>query len=210
MKNQISINCHSSIKIVGEKTIYVDPYCIEEETHDADLIFITHDHYDHFEPESIKKLLKDETLVVIPNRMLKKVIEANLDREKFLGVNPDEDYCFQGTNVKTVSSYNIRKEFHPKSNYWVGYIIEQDNEKIYVSGDSDATEEMKKVECDIALLPIGGKYTMNIKEAAEVVNNMKPKHVIPTHYGKIVGEVADGQKFQELINEGIECHLLIK
>ena len=75
MKNQISINCHSSIKIVGEKTIYVDPYCIEEETHDADLIFITHDHYDHFEPESIKKLLKDETLVVIPNRMLKKVIE---------------------------------------------------------------------------------------------------------------------------------------
>lgn len=210
MKNKITINCHSSIKIEGEKIIYVDPYCIEEETHNADLIFITHDHYDHFEVDSIKKLLKEETLIIIPNRILKKAIESKIDRKLIIGVNPGEDYCFNGTNVKTVASYNIRKEFHPKSNYWVGYIIEQDNEKIYIAGDSDATEEMKKVECDIAMLPIGGKYTMNVKEAAEVANIIKPKHVIPTHYAKIVGELADGQKFQELLNEGIECHLLIK
>lgn len=210
MKNKITINCHSSIKIVGEKTIYVDPYCIEEESHDADLIFITHDHYDHFEVDSINKLLKDDTLIVIPNRMLKQAIEAKIDREKLLGVNPGEEYCFNGTNVSTVASYNIRKEFHPKSKYWVGYIIEQNNEKIYISGDSDATEEMKKVKCDIAMLPIGGKFTMNVEEAAAVTNTIKPKYVIPTHYAKIIGEVADGQKFQELIDKGIECHLLIK
>lgn len=210
MKNKISINCHSSIKIVGEKTIYVDPYCIEEESHDADLIFITHDHYDHFEPDSINKLLKEDTKIIIPNKILEAVINAKIDRNIVLGVNPNEQYNFQGTEVNTISSYNTNKEFHKKEKQYVGYIIEQNNEKIYIPGDTDITPENKRVKCDIAMLPIGGTYTMNVEEAAELANLIKPNHVIPTHYAKIVGSIEDGERFKELINDEITCHLLIK
>lgn len=210
MNTKISINCHSSIKIIDKKIIYFDPYQIEEESHDADMIFITHDHYDHLDFQSISKIKKDDTVIILPNTCARKLIADKKDMTQYIGVNPNEQYFIKEINVTTIPSYNTNKEFHKKTENWVGYIIELNNEKIYVSGDTDINEDIKKVKCDIALIPIGGTYTMNKEEAAELINIIKPKVVIPTHYAKIVGELKDGEDFKSLINKETECHLLIK
>ena len=210
MNSKISINCHSSIKISDEKIIYFDPYDINEKISDADYIFITHDHYDHLDIKSIKNVINENTTVIIPTTVAKENLQPVVLDEQIIGVCPNEQYCINGINVHTIPSYNIDKDFHKKIYNWVGYIIEYNNEKIYVAGDTDANDEVKKVKCDIALVPIGGTYTMTLEEAANLINLIKPKHVIPTHYGKIVGEKEDGEKFKELINPEINCHLLIK
>lgn len=208
MKEKITINCQSSIKITNDQIIYFDPYKISEENHDADIIFITHDHYDHYDVESIKKVMKDSTKIVIPDMMAPKVLE-NFSANNVVGVLPNEIYSINGLEVETIPSYNTNKNFHPKSNNWVGYILTINNERIYVAGDTDITEENKKVKCDIALVPIGGTYTMTSSEAAELINIIRPKTVIPTHYITVVGSRKDEENFISLIDNGIECKVLI-
>lgn len=208
MKNKITINCQSSIKISDDKIIYFDPYKITEDNHDADLIFITHDHYDHYDPESIRNIMKETTKIIIPDKMAPIVLK-DFKRENIIGVLPDNAYELEDIQVETIKSYNINKQFHPVSNNWVGYILTIHNERIYIAGDTDITEENKKVKCDIALIPIGGTYTMDAKEAAELINIIKPKTVIPTHYITVVGTKQDEETFKSLLDKSIECITLI-
>ena len=209
MIDKISVNTQSSIKIKDNKIIYFDPFKIIDKLNDADIIFITHDHYDHLDIESINNVKKDDTLLVIPSSIIGK-IENNLFQEnKIIMVNPNEEYEILGYKVKTIPSYNINKKFHPKENKYVGYIITINNEDIYIAGDTDITEEMANVECDIALIPIGGTFTCTYEEAAEFINKIKPKYVIPIHYGSIVGSLSDGEKFQKLVEPDTKCVIKI-
>ena len=210
MKNNISVNTQSSIKISGDKIIYFDPFKIEDETHDADFIFITHDHYDHLDYDSINKAQKDNTLIIVPNSIATDVLAHHINPQNLIGVDPGENYTIENLAIETIPSYNLNKPFHPLSKYYVGYIITLNNERIYVAGDTDVTPEAKSVNCDIALVPIGGKFTCDYKEAAELINTIKPKTVIPTHYGSIVGSLNDGEEFKKLLNPSIECLIKIK
>ncbi len=206
----IKVLCHSSIKIETEnKIIYVDPFKIKEELYDADVIAITHSHYDHFSEEDILKIKKEETQIVITEDLLEKTLELGFEKENILIVIPNNKYSVVDIEINTIPAYNINKKFHPKENNWIGYILNIENKKVYIAGDTDITEENKKVECDIALVPIGGTYTMTYEEAAELVNDINPKLAIPMHYGEIVGKKQDGIEFSKLINENIKVEIQI-
>ena len=162
--------------------VYTDPFRMTEEPHDADFVLITHDHYDHFSPEDLAKVCKKSTVLVVPERMAEKAQEVSGLVGRTVTVRYGSAYSVDGLNFETVRSYNIGKMFHPKDAEWVGYIIEADAGRVYVAGDSDATEEAKAVRCDVALIPIGGKYTMDAAEGAELVNLIRPKLAIPVHF----------------------------
>ena len=210
MLENIEIFCHSSIKISKEKTIYIDPFKIQNEYKDADIIFITHSHYDHFSEEDIKKIKTEDTKICITKDLEERTLNLGFKKENILIVEPNNQYSVEGIEFKTIPAYNISKEYHQKENKWVGYIIKIDNIKYYIAGDTDITEENKKVECDVAFLPVGGTYTTNSKEAAELANIIKPKIAIPMHYGCIVGEKEDEEKFKTNLNRDIKCTILIK
>lgn len=207
---KIEVLCHSSIRIEGEnKIIYIDPYRIKEEKNDADIIFITHSHYDHFSEEDILKVKKENTKILVTTDLLERTIELGFKKEEITIVNQNNLYTILDIAVNTIPAYNINKQFHPKESNWVGYILTIEGKSIYVAGDTDINEENKNVKCDIALLPVGGTYTTNYEEAAELANLINPELVIPTHYGEIVGEKEDAIKFKKLINENINVEIQI-
>ena len=201
---KINVFRQSSIKIEDNNlVIYFDPYKITEDFHDADYIFITHEHYDHYDEEAINKLLKDKTKLIVPECL------KNINYEKIV-VKPDESYNLDGFSFKTVRAYNIDKTYHPRDKDYVGYIVNLNNISYYIMGDTDVTEEVKKIKCDILFVPIGGVYTMDMMEALEYVNEVKPKKVIPIHYGSIVGDISLGEKFKDLVNKDIEVEIYIE
>ncbi len=200
---------HSTIKFKkNNKIIYIDPYRIKEEVNDADIIFITHSHYDHFSEEAILKIKNDNTKIVITEDLYNRTIELGFKEDKIVKVLPNNSYICNDIKFETVPSYNTNKNFHPKTNDWVGYILELDNIKYFITGDTDITEENKKVNCDVLFLPVGGTFTMDFNEAAELTNTIKPKIVIPIHYGIIVGTKEDAENFKELVNKNITCKIM--
>lgn len=208
----IKVLYHSSIKIEGDINIYFDPFKIKAVSKDADVIFITHEHYDHFSPEDILKIKKENTIIILPETMMDKALELGFKKNDILLVLPNKKYKVENKNLlfETIPAYNINKNFHKKEMNWVGYILNIEEKRIYVAGDTDITEENKKVKCDIALVPIGGTYTMEAKEAAKLINIMKPKMAIPMHYGAIVGNKEDEEIFVKNVEKDIECKILLK
>ena len=207
MLEGIKVLCHSSIKFDKGQVIYFDPYKINENYNDADVIFVTHSHYDHFSEEDILKVKKETTKIVVPEDLYDRSTDLGFDEGNILVVKPNEEYIVNNIKFKTIPSYNINKNFHPKDNNWVGYIITIDNVSYYIAGDTDITEENKKVKCDVAFVPIGGTYTMTAEEAANLVNEIKPKIAVPIHYGLIVGTKEDEEVFKSLVNENINVEV---
>ncbi len=210
MLENISIIHHSSIKFSDNIKIYFDPYEINENNNDADIIFITHNHYDHYSENDIKKIYNANTKFIIPKDLEKELLNLGIKKENIVTVAPNNNYNVLDISFKTIPAYNINKPFHPKENNWVGYLINYNNFTYYIAGDTDITEDNKLIKCDVAFLPIGGKYTMNYKEAAELTNIIKPKIVVPIHYGLIIGTTEDAIEFAKLINKDITCKILIK
>ena len=210
MSVNIAVNVQSSIRIRGSKTLYFDPWQIEGEPHDGDYVFITHEHYDHFSPEDIRKAIKFDGYLVVPSSMYHMTGEiTTIPQSHIVTVRPGEKREIARLMVETYPAYNQNKPFHIKRNGWLGYLITMDADKYYVSGDTDAIPEIKDIRCDVAFLPIGGTYTMDATAAAMLTKMIHPRVVIPTHYGSVVGSPVDGDFFQGLIPRDIRCELLL-
>lgn len=210
MTDNIEVFTHSSIHITdGDRHIYIDPFCIKEDFHNADFILLTHDHYDHFSPKDIKKVACENTVLIVPEKMKKKAMDVEYLVKEIETVSANDQREIRGLYLESLPSYNILKPFHPKHAGWVGYILQIAGKRIYIAGDTDETNEAKNVNCDIALVPIGGTYTMNAKKAADLINIIKPVVAIPTHYGNIVGRESDANIFKENVNPDISVEIKI-
>ncbi|MCR5294955.1 MAG: MBL fold metallo-hydrolase [Lachnospiraceae bacterium] len=211
MVENIDVFTQNSIRIRDNgKIIYIDPFHMQETPRDADLILITHDHYDHFSPEDIAKVSRGDSVLVVPEKMKSKAAEAAALTGRIETVSPNQSYTIAGVSFDTVRAYNNLKPFHPKSADWVGYILKIDGKRIYIAGDTDFTKDARDAACDIALVPIGGTYTMDAKKAAELINFLQPKIAIPVHYGGIVGRKEDAEIFKSLVKPPVEVVLKMR
>lgn len=206
----ITINTHSSIRLESKQgtVVYVDPYSFETEPNDADLILVTHSHFDHFSPEDIARVRKSQTAFVLPATCMGEFIKAGFADENVAFLAPHEHAMpVPGIEVEAVPAYNVGKHFHPKDNAWLGYVVDVDGTRVYIAGDTDDLPENREIECDIALVPAGGTYTMDARQAAAFVNALKPTIAIPEHYGTVAGSADDGKTFAKLVDPGIEVVL---
>ena len=205
MYEEVRVLTHSSIRIeAGGEVMYFDPFNIKDAAHDADIIFVTHEHFDHFSPEDIAKVRNNFTLLVCPESMREKLKEIDIDEEFIELVAPGDELEVNKVKVEAIAAYNVGKQFHPKENAWVGYIVTAGDTVYYVAGDTDVNADARQVRCDVALLPCGGKYTMDAKEAAALAEEISPKLAIPTHYGSVAGDTTCGEAFAEKLKGKIE------
>lgn len=205
--DHVEVLYHSSIRITGEKTVYIDPFGVTTEPRNADLILITHDHFDHFSPEDIAKVRGRETVIVTPASTAARARELGFGEVITMG--PGDTAEAAGLALRAIPAYNTNKPNHPRENGWIGYLLTMNGIRYYIAGDTDDTPEAREVSCDVALVPVGGTYTTDAEEAARMVNAMGPRGAVPTHYGAIVGTVADGERFRAGLAPGILCRLLL-
>lgn len=209
MLDQITINAHSSIRIGGKVIVYVDPFRLTEERHDADLILFTHPHFDHFSPEDFRKAARVDTLFVCPGSMKQEALNAGIRPQYLATVEAEETLAVRGIEIEGVPAYNTNKPNHPREKGWLGYVLEIGKDLIYIAGDTDRIPEGEAVDCTIAMVPVGGTYTMNAGEAAAFVNAIHPQVAIPTHYASIVGSLLDARDFVRDLDRDIEVCLKI-
>lgn len=184
---------HDSFRIEDNgKQLYIDPWKIPANAPKADYIFVTHSHYDHYSAEDIKKLSNETTKVICTHDV------ASKEGKSAIAMSPNQVIEQDSLKIATIPAYNINKQFHPKANNWVGFIITlSDGTSVYHAGDTDFIPEMESLQVDIALLPVSGTYVMTAEEAIEAANTFTPQIVIPMHFGDIVGGTSDAEKFKE-------------
>lgn len=206
--NNLEINLvgHSAIVMKGEKIIYIDPFEINDvsESNKADILLISHPHYDHCSITDIEKIIKPETVIITVADCQSKISRFSDKIKDIKLVEPGSKLDVEGIKIEVVPAYNIDKPNHPKANKWVGFVVTSDNQRIYYAGDTDLIPEMNVIECEVALLPVGGTYTMDWEEAASATKILIPDIAIPIHYGKIVGSVEDAEKFKKACECDIE------
>jgi len=210
---------HAGFRIeIKNRIIYIDPYQISNRySKDADLILITHSHYDHCSQQDIEKIAKDGALIICTADSQSKIMRIK-QKIRIELIEPGMELTTEDIKIRAVESYNTNKKFHSKSENWVGYIVQFDSTIIYHAGDTDIIKEMEKLtgyskkgNYFVALLPVGGTYTMNAVEAAKSALIIKPSLAVPMHYGTIIGSKEDAKKFCDLCAEnGIKAEVLEK
>jgi L-ascorbate metabolism protein UlaG (beta-lactamase superfamily) len=183
------------------KVIVIDPFRIKE-CEPADVILVTHDHYDHCSPADIQKIRKDSMIIVTEPDSAKKL------SGDVRTVRPGDKITVSGVPIEAVPAYNTDKEFHPKEKGWLGFIVTVDGVRIYHAGDTDHIPEMTSFQVDVALLPVSGTYVMTAEEAAEATKKINPEVAIPMHYGAIVGSADDARRFAEALRRTCEVVVL--
>ncbi|HQG03021.1 MAG TPA: MBL fold metallo-hydrolase [Thermoleophilia bacterium] len=190
---------HDTFRIDGSSVVYVDPWKLPPRQPQADVILVTHDHYDHFSLPDIDKVAGPGTIVVGPS-----CVTDQLPGRAVSPIRPGQTITAATATVTAVAAYNVDKfkspgvPFHPRSAGYVGYIIDMDGMRIYHAGDTDPIPEMDDIDVDVALLPVGGTFTCTAQEAASVCARLKAKVAVPMHFGDIVGSERDARRFQEL------------
>lgn len=181
---------HASFRIAGEATVvYIDPWKLDAAPHDADVVVVSHGHHDHLSPDDVAKVSKADTAVIAPADTIAQLRAAN-------AVTPGESLTLKDVTVEAVAAYNIGKAFHPKSNHWIGVVLTIDGKRIYYAGDTDLIPEMNDLQdVDVALLPVGGTYTLDADEAAAACKAVGCAAAVPYHWGDIVGSARDAERF---------------
>ena len=192
---------HDGFRIDASKVIYIDPFQMKS-TVPADIILVSHDHFDHCSPDDIQKIQKKDTVIITD-----KASAGKLTGDVRV-VKPGDRLTVQGIELEIVPAYNTNKQFHPKSDGKLGFIITIDGARVYHAGDTDFIPEMKNIKADIALLPVSGTYVMTADEAVEAALAINPKFAIPMHYGAIVGTAADAQTFADKLKGKIDVKIL--
>lgn len=208
---------HSGFLIKNHRVIYIDPFNLKDDLEKADIILITHSHYDHCSIADIKKIIKPGTKIVLTADSQSKITRLDIPINIQI-VEPNQELNFGELKISTMPAYNLDKPYHPKEEGWVGYIVKMNDVIIYHAGDTDLIPEMQKLTGHnqqnkqfIALLPVGGKFTMNAEEAGEAAKLIKPALAIPMHYANIIGTNEDAQEFVKLCEEsGINAKILEK
>lgn len=192
---------HASFRIDDAVVIYIDPWKLKQ-AKPADLILVTHAHFDHLSAGDIAKITKPGTVIVCPASCADKLSgDVRI-------MAPGDKLRVGEVNIEAVPSYNTNKPNHPKQAGNLGYIVEVGGRRIYHAGDTDLIPEMANMRCDVALLPIGGKYTMDASEAAQAVERIKPKAVVPMHWGDLVGSAQDVERFKQRVPKGVSVEVL--
>lgn len=192
---------HDTFRIAGSKVVYTDPYQLKQQD-EADVILLSHDHFDHLSREDLEKVCTAETQV-FASTLCKEGL-SGLKARKITFLESGQKAATDGIVIEAVPAYNTTKfrepgkAFHPRDQAGLGFVLQMDGTRLYYAGDTDFIPEMKSIRCDIALLPVSGTYVMTADEAAEAAAAIKPKVAIPMHYGAIVGSEADAQKFKSL------------
>lgn len=208
---------HAGFLIKNGLTIYIDPYNISEEVakEKADVILITHSHYDHCSIEDLNKIVQEGTKIICPADCQSKITKFETP-VKIQLVEEGQEVDLGMIKISAIPAYNIDKDFHTKDSHWLGYLMKINGLLVYHAGDTDKIPEMQKLtgfqaNDFLALLPVGGRFTMDTEEAAEAAALIKPTLAIPMHYGSIVGTEDDAKEFVELCKEkGINAELMKK
>jgi L-ascorbate metabolism protein UlaG (beta-lactamase superfamily) len=202
MNLDITRIAHDTFRIAGSKLIYVDPFRVSNKD-EADLVLLSHEHFDHLSLEDLDKVIFPGTTIVASPLCRDGLKDVKVKELKFM--DPGGKLTVGGVEIDGVAAYNLDKgpepgkKFHPQGESRLGFLIKMDGTTIYHAGDADFIPEMKGVKCDIALLPVSGTYVMTAEEAAQAAAAINPKIAVPMHYGAIVGSEADAHKFKSLV-----------
>lgn len=187
---------HDSFRLDGPPVIYFDPWQLQGGLPEADLVLVSHEHYDHCSPDDIRKVSGPKTIVVASAGAAEKLPGARM-------VRPGDGLIAAGVEIRAVPAYNLTKfrspgvPFHPWEQGHVGYIVTVGDVRLYHAGDTDDIPEMQSIQCDVALLPVSGTYVMTVDEAVQAARTLHPQIVVPMHYGSGIGAAHDGQRFSQ-------------
>ncbi len=200
MSVQITWIGHASFRLAGDSVVYVDPWKLQLKAHDADIVFVSHPHSDHYSADDVEIVSGQSTCVLCPPGTVPGVPAENL-------LSAGRSFSAGQVSVEAVPAYNTDKDFHPKANGWLGAVFTIGGARVYYAGDTDVIPEMAELsDIDVALLPVGGTYTMDADQAVAACERIGCAAAIPYHWGDIVGSVEDAKRFTDCA--GCQVHLL--